>query len=229
MDLMDVARGCLRRWYVLLLVVPLAAGVALHLGQGARATWSASATLVVVPSPELTAARDPAIGEDGPGDTNPFSSAATLALLVSRAVATDTVLTGLPSGASATASWDGLRPSLLLLAATGDDRSSAAEALEATVTAAQRSLSDLQRAQGVTAGAVFLAIPGSDADAPAITTPDRRRMTVVVVGAGGLAAVTIAVALDTALLRRRRERAAAALTDDRLTPALSGATRGGHR
>ncbi|WP_369140393.1 hypothetical protein [Modestobacter versicolor] len=230
MDLMDVVRGCLRRWYVLLLVVPASVLLALQLGNGVQASWSASATLVVVPSPGLTAARDAAAGEDGPGDTNPFSSAATLALLVSRAVATDSVLTGLPDGASATASWDGLRPSLVLLAATGDEQDSAAVALDAAVAAARQSLADLQQAQGVTPDAVFQVLPGSDAEVPAMTTPDRRRMTVLVVGAGTLAAVTLAVALDTALLQRRRGRDGAPTPDDRPTPAHSGATpRGGHR
>jgi hypothetical protein len=222
-DLTDVVRACLRRWYVLLVVVPAFALLALHLGQGVRPSWSASATLVVVPSPGLTAARDPAVGEDGPGDTNPFTAAATLSLLVSRSVATDGVLAGVPAGTSATASWDGLRPSLVLLNATGTRREDTAVALDVAVDGARQVLADLQTDQGVAPDAAFIAVPGAGSDAPGRTTPDRRRLVVVVTAAGVLAAVTIATALDAALRRRRYGRPALT-TDLPPTPALSGST-----
>jgi hypothetical protein len=223
-DLIDVVRACLRRWYVVLVVVAVFALLALHLGQGVRPSWSASATLVVVPSPGLTAARDPAIGEDGPGDTNPFTSASTLSLLVSQSVATEGVLTDVPPGTTATASWDGLRPSLVLLSSTGAAREDAAMALDAAVDGAQQVLADLQTAQGVAPDAAFIAVPGAGADAPVQITPDRRRMVVVISGAGALAAVTVATALDTALRRRRHDRSAGVPTDRYPTPARSGST-----
>jgi hypothetical protein len=154
MDLTDVVRACLRRWYVVLVVVPAFVLLALQLSQGVRPSWSASATLVVVPSPALAAARDPAVGEDGPGDTNPFTAAATLSLLVSRTVATDGVLTGVPQDTSATASWDGLRPSLVLLSATGMRRDDTALALGVAVEGARRGLGPTrQDAPRRTAGA----------------------------------------------------------------------------
>lgn len=220
MDLTDVVRACLRRWYVVLVIVPAFALLALQLSQDVRPSWSASATLVVVPSPGLTAARDPAIGEDGPGDTNPFTSAATLSLLVSSSVATEGVLTGVPAGASATASWDGLRPSLVLLSSTGTRQEDTAVALDVAVDGARQVLADLQTAQGVAPDAAFIAVPGAGSDAPGRTTPDRRRLVVVITGAGVLAAVTIATALDTGLRRRRP-----ALSTDRTPiPASSGST-----
>jgi uncharacterized protein involved in exopolysaccharide biosynthesis len=206
-DLTEVARACLRRWWVPLVVVPLFVLVAGHLVADARPSWTAAATLVVVPSPGLALARDPATGEDGravgPGDTNPYGSPATLALLISRTVAADGALAGLPPGASATASWDGLRPSLVLLAASGADPVAARAALAAAQDAARSALADLQTDQGVPVDARFLAVAGAGPDDPGLVRPHRTRMAVVVVVAGGLAAVTLAVALDTSLVRRR--------------------------
>jgi hypothetical protein len=202
-DLTEVVAGCLRRWYVLLVVVPLFVLLAGHLAQGAQPSWTATATLVVVPSPGLAVARDPAVGEDGPGDTNPFGSPATLALLVSRTVDVGDRGMDLPAGATTSASWDGLRPSLVLLSATAADPAGARTALAAARDAARAALADLQDRQGVGADAAFLAVSGSGPDAPGLDRPARTRMAVVVVAAGGLAAVTVAVALDTALLRRR--------------------------
>lgn len=203
MDLTEVVAGCLRRWWVLLLVVPLFVLLALQLGGDARPTWSATASLVVVPSPSLAVARDPAAGDLSPGDTNPFGSAATLALLVSRTASTGAALPGLPAGATATASWDGLRPSFVLLEATAATPADADRALQLVRAAAGAALTDLQAQPGVTADALFDLVPGAGPDAPGRTSPDRARLTVLVVAAGGLAAATTAVALDTALRRRR--------------------------
>jgi hypothetical protein len=201
-DLTEVVAGCLRRWWVLL-VVPLFALLALQLGADARPTWSATASLVVVPSPSLALARDPAAGDAATGDSNPFGSAATLALLVSRTASTGSALEGLPPGATATASWDGLRPSFVLLESTAADAADADRALQLVRAAADAALADLQAQPGVGADALFTLVPGAGPDEPGRTSPDRTRLTVLVTAAGGLAAVTVAVALDTALRRRR--------------------------
>lgn len=204
MDLSTVARACLRRFYVVLVVVGLAGYAAAVFYRDAQPAYSVSASVVVVPSASLTAIR-----AAGPS-ANPFNATSgptTLATLTAASLNTAVVQsTFMPDGAGLVAGWDSESGQLVTLTSSGGSVSAAQAAIEAAIGQTGPVLERIQVDAGTPVDQLYVASQGAPVDLPRQTYPDRLRTVVATVLAGVLVAVVLAVVLDSILLRRRASR-----------------------
>ncbi|KQS68840.1 hypothetical protein [Modestobacter sp. Leaf380] len=207
MDVIELLRACVRRWYVLLPVFAVFAVAAVGLFDASRPAYRVSASVTVVPSPGLSAARDITAPEGVTPDTNPFGSPVVLAVLVSRNLGLAEVSSQLPTGSALVAEWDGRRPTLISLETTSGDAAGAQQAMATAEAATRRLLEQLQAERGVPSEITFQAVGGEGLDFPVRITPDRQRMTIVTLAAGVLTAITLSTVLDVGLRRREAVRA----------------------
>ncbi|QNG38273.1 hypothetical protein F1C76_18380 [Geodermatophilaceae bacterium NBWT11] len=221
MTFSDVLRACARRWYVLVVVLALAAAGAVQAHRESRPEYTVTASLVVLPSPSLVAARLPTSGSGGL-TTNPFNAqtggstlAAVLADALNTATVQDEVLTG--GSGRASALWDSQAAQLVGLTTVSDTPEGATDLMVALVDGAGTVVERVQLEAGAPADQLFTTAVGSPADYPLRDYPDRLRSVVGLALAGLVVAVLAAVLLDRLVLaavrvrgRRRRRRAARA-------------------
>lgn len=224
MTFSDVLRACARRWYVLIVVLALAATGAVQASRAATPSYTVTASLVVLPSPALVAARLPTSGSGGL-TTNPFNAqtggstlAAVLADALNTATVQDEVLTG--GSGRATAQWDNQTAQLVGLTTVSGTAEGATDLMTRLVDGAGAVVERVQLDAGAPADQLFTTAVGSPADYPLRDYPDRLRAVVGTALAGVVLAVLAAVLLDRLVLagarvrgRRRRRRAAAAAAE----------------
>ena len=213
MDLSAVTRACLRRWYVVLVVVGLAAVGCLRLYTQAEPQYSVTASVVVVPSPELIAARNPTSATLGNTQTPFGNGGATLAKVLAdtlNSVRGRAAL--LPAGTGLAAGWDPETSTLVTLTASGTSADSARAAMTNVLSGASGVLADVQVAAGTPQNQLYVATTGTAPDFPVQSFPDRLRSVVATALAGLVVAVVLAVVLDSLLLRRRPVRHAGPAT-----------------
>jgi tetrahydromethanopterin S-methyltransferase subunit B len=206
-DLSTVARACLRRFYVVFLIVGLAGYYAVQLYEEAQPQYSVTASVVVVQSPSLTLIR-----AGGPS-ANPYGAgngAFTLATVLSDSLNTRTIQGSLvPAGSGLIAAWDSETAQLVTLTTTSATAEGSQSSMAVVLASVDPVLRDIQVRAGAPVDQLYVASLGSPADVPLETFPDRLRTVVAVVLAGLLVAVVLAVVLDSLLLRRRANRHAA--------------------
>lgn len=198
MDLLDILRACLKRWYVFVPVVALTAWLAAGQYLAAQPQYTATTSALVVPSRDLIVARG-AQGMGGAPVTTPFNGgggATSLAGMLSAALSTSTVRQELLPGGGVL-----LTPvrnptsdtELVSVTVTANSEARATKAVEVLGTGINQVLANLQLAAGAPEGQLYVAAPGGPSDPPTVSYPDRLRGVVGVSLAGVLAAVVLSI------------------------------------
>ncbi|MCZ2842387.1 hypothetical protein O2W19_11220 [Modestobacter sp. VKM Ac-2980] len=219
MDISAVLRAVVRRWYVSLVVLALTAVAATGLWKAAEPSYTASTTLVVLPSPTLLAERAAAdSGESSLG--NPFGTQATtvLASLLADQINTGGIaLAGDAAEATLAVQANDVRPEpYFTVVATGDSPEGTTAALVAAIEQGPVILAEMQRSAGAPANQIYTAVQTRQQTPVVIDYPDRLRMVLGVVLAGILSAALLSVLVDS-LIEARRARGRHrdfAITDD---------------
>jgi hypothetical protein len=238
LDISSVAAAVLRRWYVFLLVVGLAAFLAVGSYRDARPLYTSTTVLTVLPSPDLVRVRGQLnAGESSLG--NPFGVGANQVLA---ALLADQVNTGgivLPPEAgdaylAVRASSQDLRQ-FFTVEAVSSSSDGAIAALTAAATQSPQVLAEIQIAAGSPSDQLYTAQQTRLATAPSVSYPDRSRLALGTALAGVLLATLLAVVIDALVLARRRRRAGTVVgsrvdvsegADDAVEPLDTGAVRG---
>jgi len=198
MDLLDILRACLKRWYVFVPVVGLTAWLAAGQYLAAQPQYTATTSALVVPSRDLIVARG-AQGMGGAPVTTPFNGgggATSLAGMLTAALSTSTVRQELLPGGGVL-----LTPvrnptsdtELVSVTVTANSEARATKAVEVLGTGINQVLANLQLAAGAPEGQLYVAAPGGPSDPPTVSYPDRLRGVVGVSLAGVLAAVVLSI------------------------------------
>jgi hypothetical protein len=209
LDISSVAAAVLRRWYVFLLVVGLAAWLAVGSYKDARPVYTSTTVMTVLPSPDLVRVRaESNAGESSLG--NPFGVGANTVLA---ALLADQVNTGgivLPPEAAdaslaVTAASQDLRQFFTVQSVAGSSEG-AISALTAMVVQSPEVLAQIQIAAGSPSDQLYTAQQTRLPTAPSAAYPDRSRLALGTALAGVLLATLLAVVIDSVVLARRRRK-----------------------
>ncbi len=209
MDLLGVLRACVRRWWVFLPVVGLTAWLCWQQYQDAEPEYTATASVVVAPSPDLVISRGRQ-AENGPPVTTPFNGGEgprVLSGLLVRALNTAVVREQLlpAGGAALVASRDVQEDATVVdLQVVAQDAASDVEALAAVRAGVNDVVHQVQLEAGAQQGQLYDAVSGGPVDPPLVTYPDRVRGVVAIGLAGMLAAVVLSVLAQSLLGGRRK-------------------------
>ena len=230
MDAIDVAKVCLRRWYVFLPILALAMGSALGLSSERAVQYSASGSFALVydqGAGSPVAAQDPRLYNPLASDGGGLLSEALIAELNSSAMQRQL---GSPStrATDSTKGATGQRFGVqlpygtrsIIVSAFGPDPRAARGTVDAVLGAAPGVVRSIQTRAGAPVQSqmgIFITLP-SQVDA--LPPPSKAKLLVAITGVGGLAGAALSILLDRLVsrrrkrpstrgfLRRRRERAA---------------------
>ena len=207
MDLFTILGTCLRRWYVFLPVLAISGYFAMQAYQQVEPLYSASTSIVILPSQPLPGAPDEAdtLTLDNPyaGSGGPKLAAAVLAKNIDSSTFRDRL--GLtPDDTSIFESTVAQTQPIITVDATASSPEAVISTLGAVTIAARVVLDDFQAVAEAPEAKRYLVAAAVPPSAATDVTPSRWRTAgaILVVGAG-LAAL-LAVALDAALRARRR-------------------------
>jgi hypothetical protein len=220
LDISTSVDGVLRRWYVFILVLAIAAYAAVGAFRTADPVYNSSVTVTVLPSVSLLRERAAAgAGESGLG--NPFGLTATTTLA---ALLADEINTGgisLPPEAddavlTAVTNEQYLR-TFFTVESLADSSEGVLAALAAVVQQSPEIVSEVQLIAGSPSEQLFTVLQTRNPTTPTVDYPDRAR-TVVGLGLAGLLLATLmSVTIDSLVVSRRDRKA------DRRSRARTGA------
>lgn len=202
MDLKDLARSALRRWYVLLVCLLLTAAGALGIARSMPASYDVSSSILLLPPAS-------SVGDEG----NPYLYLSGLGQAV------DVLVTRLTSdavaqpvlerhpGVTLTVERDvSTTGPIILVSASGPDAAEGESTVAEVVAALPGQLADLQSALDVPDGSVITSTVLTAPEDAAPNTKARTRAATAVVGAGLVLSVLVTALADRVLLDRRRRR-----------------------
>ncbi|WP_028471909.1 hypothetical protein [Nocardioides alkalitolerans] len=202
MDLKDLARSALRRWYVLLVCLLLTAAGALGIARSMPASYDVSSSILLLPPAS-------SVGDEG----NPYLYLSGLGQAV------DVLVTRLTSdavaqpvlerhpGVTLTVERDvSTTGPIILVSASGPDAADGESTVAEVVAALPGQLADLQSALDVPDGSVITSTVLTAPEDAAPNTKARTRAATAVVGAGLVLSVLVTALADRVLLDRRRRR-----------------------
>lgn len=202
MDLKDLARSALRRWYVLLVCLLLTAAGALGIARSMPASYDVSSSILLLPPAS-------SVGDEG----NPYLYLSGLGQAV------DVLVTRLTSdavaqpvlerhpGVTLTVERDvSTTGPIILVSASGPDAADGESTVAEVVAALPGQLADLQSALDVPDGSVITSTVLTAPEDAAPNTKARTRAATAVVGVGLVLSVLVTALADRVLLDRRRRR-----------------------
>lgn len=228
MDLFDIVKSCLRRWYVVLPILLITSWLAYGAYTSVRPVYYANTAVTIAPANSYIQFA----GEGKPSPRNGLLEAGGATFITNLAVLgfDDTVRArvvaagGQPNftvrmfpvaaGGQSTVQTQVQLP-LILIEDTESDPRSATKTVELASQEVQPILDQLQRAAGVPEDQMVKAIPAA-APTAVMGTPSRGRKVISTVFAGGCIAIVSGVVADVLILRRRRRRTSeTVVVDDR--------------
>ncbi|TSD94467.1 hypothetical protein FOS14_20850 [Skermania sp. ID1734] len=210
MDLFDVVRSCIRRWYVVLPLLLIAAGYGYHLYSSAKPTYYSNA-VVGLTAPNSRQDFNPSgspVQRNGildVGGANLLANIVTIGL-------SDQTLTNQVKEQADTATYTARmfpvpaqfqQLPLIMIEATAANPASATKAVDLVAAQAGPKLQAVQQQAGVPPSQMVTAFAVSPPSAPVATMSGRMRAVIIVCAAGVGIAIVVAVIIDLIVLRLR--------------------------
>lgn len=210
MDLFDVCRSCVRRWYIFCPIVLIGALFAYHAYTSTKPVYYSNAVVgIAAPSSQVVQASDgfvvPRNGLLDSGGATLITNMAALALRDSSTIAQVVAAGG--AGDYIARMFPGPENAqplpLIMIEASEPDPELAIKTVDTVVTQSQPVLRDLQQQAGVPIDQMVTSLTVSPPSAPVAGTPSRMRTTIVIVAIGLAVGILVAVGVDVILLRRK--------------------------
>lgn len=213
MDLFDVARACLRRWYIVLPLLAIAAWYSHHVYNSVKPEYYSNAVISMSPPSSrvdvrLDGSPVPRNGLLDVGGAGLVSNLTALGLRDPAVVAQVVAAGGQPNYVARIFPVPTNSPQLpmILIEATEPDPAAAKKTVELVVAQADPTLLALQQQAGVPDEQLLKPFTVSPPSAPVAGMPSRARSTVAVFAAGAGIAIVVAVVIDVLFMRWKARR-----------------------
>lgn len=224
MDALDVAKVCLRRWYVVLPIVLLSIGAGLSLSSSRPSSYAGTAALALVytqtseiqPNRPDPRSQNPMAGTGGPGLLQEALVADLSSPTTQRVLAAPGLTPTVPGVADGPQLTQGSSYSVgvpqnsssIVVSAAGANPSAVQETLERVLRAAPARAAAIQTRVGAPKASQYTTIITATPQTITIPAPSGLKLLVAIVGVGALAAAGMALLVERVVARRKARRAA---------------------